>query len=168
MPVSGSGVMLVEYRVPNGSTKGRPPANGAPSFAVWQTAQSAARVRYSPRSTMLARLEFRRHSGRIRATILSERYLLAACEVGGQRSEHDPCKNDHCRGADRHEAPQCITLCTTVVFDSTHAGFLPARTSRSIGSCLKRIPVAAKTAFARDGAAATVPGSPIPPGASSL
>ncbi len=56
MPVSASGVMLVEYSVPKGSTKARPPAKGTPSFAVWQAAQSAARVRYSPRSTRLADL----------------------------------------------------------------------------------------------------------------
>src|ERR1700721_1426696 len=39
--------------VPNGSTKARPPANGVPSFVVWQTTQSAAGVKNSPRSTWL-------------------------------------------------------------------------------------------------------------------
>ena len=34
-----------------------------------------------------------------------------------------------------------------------------------MGSCRKRTPVAANNAFASEGAAATVPGSPMPPGA---
>src|ERR1700689_2600372 len=54
MPVSTSGVMLGEYRVPKGSTNGRPPANRCPSLLVWQGSQSAARVRYSPRAARLA------------------------------------------------------------------------------------------------------------------
>src|SRR4029077_13631610 len=37
--------------VPNGSLKARPPANGLPPGAVWQAAQSAALVRYSPFAT---------------------------------------------------------------------------------------------------------------------
>ncbi len=56
MPVVGSGVILVEYSVPKGSTNARPPAYGAPPSAVWHASQSAARVRYSPRSMRLADL----------------------------------------------------------------------------------------------------------------
>ena len=37
-----------------GNLKGRPPAKGLPLGAVWQAAQSAARVRYSPRATKSA------------------------------------------------------------------------------------------------------------------
>src|SRR3954469_61151 len=52
MPVSGSGVMLEVYSVPNGVGMARPPANRRPSGAVWQAVQSPARARYSPRAMM--------------------------------------------------------------------------------------------------------------------
>src|ERR1700691_4072343 len=54
MPVSLSGVMLVEYSVPNGNLNPRPPAYSWPPWVVWQTMQSAAFARYAPRSTRLA------------------------------------------------------------------------------------------------------------------
>src|SRR6516164_4528131 len=44
IPVSLSGVMLVEYIVPNGSLNAKPPAYSLPPGAVWQTTQSAAPV----------------------------------------------------------------------------------------------------------------------------
>src|SRR5258706_13590441 len=49
-----------------------------------------------------------------------------------------------------------------------HASFLPARTSRSMGSRRRRLPVAAKMALARAGGPATVPVSPMAPRASPL
>ena len=56
MPVSGSGVMLAEYSTPMpiGILNGRPPTHGVPLGEAWQAAQSAARVRYSPRVTRSA------------------------------------------------------------------------------------------------------------------
>src|SRR5262249_24738558 len=41
-----------------GSLNGSPPAKGLPPGAVWQAAQSAARVRYSPRATKSALARF--------------------------------------------------------------------------------------------------------------
>src|SRR3954462_9903433 len=54
MPVSASGVMLVEYSVPNADFNGRPPANEAPSGAVWQTLQLPIAESCAPRATSLA------------------------------------------------------------------------------------------------------------------
>src|ERR1700730_8284541 len=47
---------------PSGDASARPPANGAPRFAVWQGLHAAGRARYRPRST-------KRGSGCVRAAI---------------------------------------------------------------------------------------------------
>ncbi|KAF1042623.1 MAG: hypothetical protein GAK34_02779 [Delftia tsuruhatensis] len=50
MPVSWSGVILVEYTVPKGVSSAKPPALGAPPGAVWQTTQSPAAATSRPRA----------------------------------------------------------------------------------------------------------------------
>src|ERR1700745_3900475 len=51
MPVTESGVRLVEESVPKGKGNASPPAKACPPWAVWHTRQSAAAARYSPRLT---------------------------------------------------------------------------------------------------------------------
>ena len=49
IPVSRSGVIFEATTLPNGVSMGLPPAKGFPlPGTVWQAAQSAAIVRYSP------------------------------------------------------------------------------------------------------------------------
>src|ERR1700759_2681837 len=48
MPVSGSGVMLVDQMVPNGVSIARPPALTAPPAVVWHTAQLPSAASCSP------------------------------------------------------------------------------------------------------------------------
>src|SRR5712692_9002868 len=50
MPVSTSGVMLVEVIVPNGVSMARPPALRTPFTEVWQTAQSPSAANCWPRA----------------------------------------------------------------------------------------------------------------------
>ena len=52
--------------------------------------------------------------------------------------------------------------------ETAHAGFLPARTSRSMGNRRSAMPVAAKIALRKAGGPAVAPVSPMPPGASPL
>ena len=54
MPVSGSGVMLVEWMVPNGVSSGRPPAFRMPLVTVWHTAQSPSAASCFPRAIVAA------------------------------------------------------------------------------------------------------------------
>jgi hypothetical protein len=48
MPVSASGVMLVEKIVPNGVGRGNPPANGLLGSAVWQVLQPPIAAKSAP------------------------------------------------------------------------------------------------------------------------
>src|SRR6267154_3277154 len=54
MPVSASGVMLVEVIVPNGVSMARPPALRMPFAEVWQTAQSPSAASCCPRAMVAA------------------------------------------------------------------------------------------------------------------
>src|SRR5262245_29254648 len=93
MPVSLSGEMLVEYIVPIiGSLNGRPPAKGLPPGALWQAAQSAARVRYSPRATKsaLARLAGAPVGSDPLKSASSTRLPLAKSVGSPERSAHHP------------------------------------------------------------------------------
>src|SRR5437763_12017450 len=54
MPVSGSGVMLVEYTVPNGVDTGLPPASGSTPRTVWQSMQLPIAASWRPRFTSSA------------------------------------------------------------------------------------------------------------------
>src|SRR3989304_5707988 len=51
MPVSGSGVILVAYIVPNAVCTGRCPAYAGPLAAVWQTLQLPIKASCAPRIT---------------------------------------------------------------------------------------------------------------------
>src|SRR3954454_8935420 len=54
MPVSRSGVMLVEWMMPNGVSSARPPAFTAPPVEVWQTAQLPRAASCAPRAMVAA------------------------------------------------------------------------------------------------------------------
>ena len=107
MPVSLSGVMLVEYRVPNGSTKARPPAKGAPPSAVWQAAQSAARVEIFAALNETRGFQFGRNTRGVRRADTGQRHVGSAREVHGVRREHHhPQEADKHRGENRGNADQ--------------------------------------------------------------
>src|SRR5713101_7390976 len=59
IPVSGSGVMLVEWIVPNGVDNGSPPAKGSPPGLVWQERQLPMAVSSAPLATRAASNEAR-------------------------------------------------------------------------------------------------------------
>src|SRR5437588_6006606 len=59
IPVSGSGVMLVEWIVPNGVDNGSPPANGSPPGLVWQERQLPMAASSAPLATTAAANEAR-------------------------------------------------------------------------------------------------------------
>src|SRR5207253_10498731 len=54
MPVSGSGVMLVDQMVPNGVSMARPPALTTPPGPVWHTAQLPSAASCSPLAMVAA------------------------------------------------------------------------------------------------------------------
>src|SRR4051794_24334269 len=62
IPVSGSGVMLVDQIVPNGVSMARPPALTAPPAVVWHTAQLPSAASCSPFAIVAA--EYADGSGR--------------------------------------------------------------------------------------------------------
>src|SRR5438874_1417988 len=67
IPVSGSGVMLVDQMVPNGVTIWRPPALTAPPSVVWHTAQLPSAASCSPFAIVAA--EYADGSGRATGAI---------------------------------------------------------------------------------------------------
>src|SRR5262249_58727383 len=75
-----------------GSLNGKPPAKGLPPGAVWQAAQSAARVRYSPRATKSALAKFAGApvgSDPLKSAS-STRLPLAKAVGSAERSAHHP------------------------------------------------------------------------------
>src|SRR4051812_8480901 len=67
IPVSGSGVMLVDQMVPNGVSMARPPALTAPPSVVWHTAQFPSAASCSPLAMVAA--EYADGSGRATGAI---------------------------------------------------------------------------------------------------
>src|SRR5438876_9249374 len=68
IPVSGSGVMLVEWIVPNGVDNGSPPANGSPPGLVWQERQLPMAASSAPLATTAASNEARSGAAAAAAT----------------------------------------------------------------------------------------------------
>src|ERR1043166_8486753 len=67
IPVSGSGVILVDQMVPNGVAIARPPALAAPPAVVWHTAQLPSAASCSPFAIVAA--EYADGSGRATGAI---------------------------------------------------------------------------------------------------
>src|SRR3954470_11951138 len=67
MPVSGSGVMLVDQMVPNGVRMARPPALTAAPAIVWHTAQLPSAASWPPLA--MVAVEYVEGSGRATGAI---------------------------------------------------------------------------------------------------
>src|ERR1700682_1618830 len=109
--------------------------------------------------------ELLRNTRGITATVVRDRNAFAARKMHRTGAQNGPKKVDEYRCSSGRKGvepkPQPPRL-------HSHADFPAANAWRSIGSFRKRTPVATNSALASAGAAAAVPGSPMPPGASTL
>src|ERR1700683_3898607 len=109
--------------------------------------------------------ELLRNTSGIAAPVVAHRDALAARKMHGAGAQHDPQKVDECHRSNGRHGVESETQRSRF---NHHADSPAASACRSTGSFRKRTPVAANSALASAGAAAAVPGSPIPPGASVL
>src|SRR5579863_4721383 len=109
--------------------------------------------------------QLRRNARRIVAREVGNRNPLAACKLHWAGAQNDPKKADEYR---YRNGPNGIESNAQTFGLQPHVDFPAAKTRRSTGSFRKRTPVAANSALTSAGAAAAVPGSPMPPGAATL